>query len=95
MPCEICGKLVKNKHTLKSHVKLVHGKGGSEFPCDKCGKIFKSKGSLKYHSMVHTGEYKFRSGYEIIYITFTYTALSLTAPDFFCFVLYLFFSKQY
>ena len=26
MPCEICGKLVKNKYTLKQHVKLVHEK---------------------------------------------------------------------
>ena len=26
VPCEICGKLVKNKYTLKQHVKLVHEK---------------------------------------------------------------------
>ena len=60
VPCEICGKLVKSKYSLKSHVKLVHEKGGAEFPCDKCGKVLKSKGSLEYHSKVHTGEYKFR-----------------------------------
>ena len=26
VPCEICGKLVKNKNILKQHVKLVHEK---------------------------------------------------------------------
>ena len=61
VPCEICGKLVKSKYSLKSHVKLVHEKNGAYFPCDKCGKVLKSKGSLEYHSKVHTGEYKFRS----------------------------------
>ena len=26
VPCELCGKLVKNKYILKQHVKLVHEK---------------------------------------------------------------------
>jgi len=60
VPCEICGKLVKNKYVLKQHVRLVHEKKGGEFPCDQCGKIMKSKASLEYHSKVHTGDYAFR-----------------------------------
>lgn len=60
VPCEICGKQVRNKYTLKSHVKMVHERGGVNYPCDQCGKILKSKSSLEYHSKVHTGEYKFR-----------------------------------
>ena len=60
VPCEICGKMVKNKYILKQHVKLVHEKRGGEFPCDQCGKVMKSKASLEYHSKVHTGEYAFR-----------------------------------
>ena len=60
VPCEICGKMVKNKYILKQHVKLVHEKKGGQFPCDQCGKVMKSKASLEYHSKVHTGEYAFR-----------------------------------
>jgi len=60
LPCEICGKLVKNKYVLKQHVRLVHEKKGGEFPCDQCGKIMKSKASLEYHSKVHNGDYAFR-----------------------------------
>ena len=57
--CDTCGKLLKNKFSLKSHINLVHNNIGAYFPCDKCGKVLKSKGSLKYHSKVHTGDYKF------------------------------------
>jgi len=60
VPCEICGKLVKNKYVLKQHVRLVHERKGGEFPCDQCGKIMKSKASLEYHSKVHTGDYAYR-----------------------------------
>ena len=60
VPCEICGKLVKNKYILKQHVRLVHEKKGAEFPCEQCGKVMKSKASLEYHSKVHSGEKTFR-----------------------------------
>jgi len=60
VPCEICGKLVKNKYTLKQHVKLVHEKKKGEFACDQCGKVLKSKGSLDYHKRTHTGEMAYR-----------------------------------
>ena len=60
VPCEICGKSLKNKYSLKLHVKLVHEKTAAEFPCDECGRVLKSKNSLEYHKRVHTGEYPFR-----------------------------------
>jgi len=62
-PCEICGKLLKNKYSLKAHVEAVHDKkkGTGEFTCDECGKILKSKASLEYHRRsAHTQEYPFR-----------------------------------
>ena len=60
VPCELCGKLVKNKYILKQHVKLVHEKKIGEFACDQCGKVLKSKGSLDYHKRTHTGEFAYR-----------------------------------
>ena len=60
VPCEICGKLVKNKNLLKQHVRLVHERKGGEFPCGQCGKIIKSEASLEYHPKAHTGDYAYR-----------------------------------
>ena len=60
VPCEICGKMFKNKYNLKNHVKLAHGgKGAVDFPCDLCGKSFRSKASLEYHHKIHSGEYPY------------------------------------
>ena len=60
VPCEICGKSLKSKYSLKLHVKLVHEKTAAEFPCDECGRVLRSKNSLDYHKRVHTGDYRFR-----------------------------------
>ena len=60
VPCEICGKVLKNKYSLKLHVQLIHDKKPREYPCDQCGKVLKSKASLEYHKKVHTGEYPYR-----------------------------------
>ena len=60
VPCEICGKLLKSKYSLKAHVKQVHGKKEADYPCDKCGKVFRSKASLIYHTKVHTGDFTYR-----------------------------------
>ena len=60
IPCEICGKMFKNKYNLKAHVKLMHGKAEGEFPCDQCGKVFRGKASLEYHTKVHNGDYPYR-----------------------------------
>jgi len=59
-PCEICGKMLKNKYILKSHVESVHEKKSGEYACDECGKILSTKASLEYHrKSVHTQEYPF------------------------------------
>ena len=59
-PCEICGKVLKTKYSLKLHVKLMHEKVAGQFPCDECGKVLKTKATLEYHKRVHAGEYPFR-----------------------------------
>jgi len=59
-PCEICGKLLKNKYVLKAHVESVHQKKTGEFSCDECGKMLSTKASLEYHrKSVHTQEYPY------------------------------------
>lgn len=59
-PCEICGKLLKNKYILKAHVESVHEKKSGEFACDECGKVLSTKASLEYHrKSVHTQEYPY------------------------------------
>eukprot|EP00092_Neocalanus_flemingeri_P001520 GFUD01001622.1.p1 GENE.GFUD01001622.1~~GFUD01001622.1.p1 ORF type:complete len:532 (+),score=116.63 GFUD01001622.1:82-1677(+) len=59
-PCEICGKMLKNKYILKSHVEAVHEKKSGEFACDECGKVLSTKASLEYHrKSVHTQDYPF------------------------------------
>jgi len=59
-PCEICGKLLKNKYVLKAHVESVHQKKTGEFSCDECGKMLSTKASLDYHrKSVHTLEYPY------------------------------------
>ena len=45
MSCDLCGRMVKNKHILKQHKKIVHEKKKGEFSCEECGKVLKSKGS--------------------------------------------------
>jgi hypothetical protein len=61
-PCEICGKLLKDKYTLKAHVEAVHEKrAGGDFACEQCGKMLKSKSSLSYHKKsAHTQDYPHR-----------------------------------
>merc|ERR1719228_447244 len=61
-PCEICGKLLKDKYTLKAHVEAVHEKrAGGDFACEQCGKMLKSKSSLSYHrKSAHTQDFPHR-----------------------------------
>ena len=62
-PCEICGKLLKNKYVLKAHVEAVHEKKtkSGQFSCDECGKILGTKASLEYHrKSAHLQEYPYR-----------------------------------
>jgi len=62
-PCEICGKMLKNKYVLKAHVEAVHEKKtkSGQFSCDECGKILGTKASLEYHrKSTHTQEFPYR-----------------------------------
>ncbi|KAM4728567.1 uncharacterized protein FYW61_011508 [Anableps anableps] len=60
--CDICGKSLKNKYTLKVHYKIhshTNRKKVSSDKCDICGKCFKKKFNLKQHYRTHTGEKPF------------------------------------
>jgi len=62
-PCEICGKMLKNKYVLKAHVEAVHEKKtkSGQFSCDECGKILGTKASLEYHrKSAHLNEFPYR-----------------------------------
>jgi len=50
--CTVCGKLMKRKDNLRSHVE-VHIDSGRH-PCTKCDKTFRSRNSLaKHHYTIH------------------------------------------
>lgn len=49
--CPICGKMLKHKATLNSHMKLMHEGALTKYPCEKCGQVFKSRISLNKHSI--------------------------------------------
>ena len=62
-PCEICGKMLKNKYVLKAHVEAVHEKKtkSGQFSCDECGKILGTKASLEYHrKSAHLQEFPYK-----------------------------------
>lgn len=48
--CEKCGKVLKNIHSLKLHMKVVHIKSHNEY-CEFCGKGFSSLSGLNRHKM--------------------------------------------
>ena len=47
--CEICCKVLKNKKSLKDHMKAMHGDGSDMFQCDKCSFKSKYKPNLRMH----------------------------------------------
>ena len=48
--CEVCGKKVTTKHSLKQHMANTHGIGDvMTFQCDICSKAFNQKSSLLRH----------------------------------------------
>lgn len=47
--CEICGKLLKNKYTLKTHLKLHEDKSIVKVECPVCHKFYCSKYYLNKH----------------------------------------------
>ena len=51
--CDQCGKIVKDKHKLKDHMKIHSNK--KEFACEQCSKRFKGSRALKEHIKAHDG----------------------------------------
>ena len=47
--CHICGKELKDKFRLKSHVKVLHDEVPEKHSCNICGKIYPYLSSVKYH----------------------------------------------
>ena len=50
--CGVCDKVLRNQHTLKCHLKTVHGE--KKFACDICGKKFPHVGVLNAHKKTHS-----------------------------------------
>ncbi|KAM4728565.1 uncharacterized protein FYW61_011506 [Anableps anableps] len=57
LKCDLCGRSLKNKYTLKVHYKTHSGQ--RPFSCDTCGKGFSVIGNLKVHKKIHTDERPF------------------------------------
>jgi uncharacterized Zn-finger protein len=49
--CTQCSKALRDPHTLKCHIKTVHGE--KKFSCDKCDRRFPHKGALNAHKKTH------------------------------------------
>jgi len=50
--CYACGKSLRDEHTLKCHIKTVHGE--KKLACPVCGKKFPHKGVLNAHTKTHS-----------------------------------------
>uniref|UniRef100_A0A1B0CDT2 C2H2-type domain-containing protein n=1 Tax=Lutzomyia longipalpis TaxID=7200 RepID=A0A1B0CDT2_LUTLO len=46
--CQICGKLLKNRACLRSHM-TIHEESRPTFPCELCGQVFKWQKDMKRH----------------------------------------------
>lgn len=51
--CDTCQKEFASKHSLKSHLRTVHGPKDVLYSCSKCPKQFHMKKSAKRHELVH------------------------------------------
>ena len=47
--CEVCGKVLKNKYTLKTHLKVHQDKQLTKIECPTCHKLYCSKYYLNKH----------------------------------------------
>ena len=50
--CEICGKELKNRYTLRVHIQSLHD--FDQYPCAVCKKVLTSKVKLSRHMRVHS-----------------------------------------
>ena len=55
--CDVCGKLLFNRSSLKGHMLIHSGEKPNE--CTKCGKKFRCKGTLNVHMLTHSAETPF------------------------------------
>lgn len=53
--CEICGKRMVNKFSLKYHISTIHEKAKNHF-CHLCGRGFGNKSNLRSHLISHSTE---------------------------------------
>ena len=48
--CDVCGKKVTTKYSLKQHMSIAHGVGDvQKFECDVCSYVTKDKSNLRKH----------------------------------------------
>ena len=55
--CDVCGKSLFNRSSLKGHMLIHSGEKPNE--CTKCGKKFRCKGTLNVHMLTHSAERPF------------------------------------
>ncbi|XP_028332134.1 zinc finger protein 227-like isoform X2 [Gouania willdenowi] len=55
--CDVCGKRIKYRHNLKTHMRVHTGE--KSYGCDVCGQRFAHQQNLKTHKRTHTGEKPF------------------------------------
>ena len=55
--CDVCGKSLFNRSSLKGHMLIHSGEKPNE--CNKCGKKFRCKGTLNVHILTHSAETQF------------------------------------
>lgn len=61
--CAECGKIVKTKTSLVSHMKQFHSETPPKYTCKTCGKVFRQKGNMKTHMFSHSQEKLFSCTY--------------------------------
>lgn len=65
MPCELCGKICKNRSAFQRH-QLMHTRS---FTCEQCGKAFEDRRCYTQHVKIHKARTQFQC--EHCYQTFT------------------------
>ncbi|CAI9739536.1 PR domain zinc finger protein 15-like isoform X1 [Octopus vulgaris] len=61
--CAECGKIVKTKTSLVSHMRQFHSDAPPKYTCKTCGKEFRQKGNMKTHMFSHSQEKHFACSY--------------------------------